>query len=172
MKCFPRKFISQKGFSLVEMILVMTVMTAIAVASASIFQPILDSWALGQTQAETADTVGYAITRMKNEMTQIHDEGCVITATSTRFRFMDDAYLDIDYKISGGNLMRGTNVLVRNVQSITFTYYGSNNAVIATPTVSPSQTNIWAIKISISIMKNGQRKTIETTVHPRNFTWA
>lgn len=163
------KYSCQKGFSLVEMILVTLIMTGVMIGSAAIFKPILDSWAVAQAQSETGDTIGYALQRMKHEISQIHDKATVITATSTQFRFEDTDYRNINYTISGGNLMRDTQILVRNIQSATFTYYDQNNAVIASPTLSPANTNIWMIKISLSILKNGQTKTMETIVHPRNF---
>lgn len=163
------KLKSQKGFSLVEMILVTLIMTGVMIGSAAIFKPILDTWAMAQAQSETSDTIGYALERMKHEISQVHDTGTVITANASQFRFEDTDYRNINYNISGSNLMRDDKVFVRNIQSVTFTYYGQNNAVIASPAVYPSSTNIWAIKISISVVKNGQTKTVETIVHPRNF---
>ncbi len=159
----------QKGFSLIEMILVILVMTGVMVGSAAIFKPILDTWAIAQAQSETSDTVGYALERMKHEISQVRDRGTVIAATASQFRFRDNDDRDINYNISGANFMRDGQVLVRNIQSATFTYYGQDNAAIASPAVSPSSTNIWAIKISVSVLKNGQTKTMETIIHPRNF---
>jgi hypothetical protein len=103
----------------------------------------------------------------------------VITAGDTVFRFTDiHETLDktIKYSLSADQLKRtlydeagaqtSDNILAAGVSSLQFVYYNAAGMQI-TPVLQP--TNLYWVKISITITSGTQSKTLSTMVHPRNI---
>ncbi|GEM_PF-2180985 len=160
---------NQKGHTLIEMVLAITLMSVLISAVSVAFLPVLNTWSLNTPKNEITDAVSYAVGRMASEIAQVKDKTSVAVATSSRFKFTDISSNSIDYTLSGTNLMRNSDIMGRGIQSITFTYYDVNGATIATPTVSPSSTNIWRIVMSVTSQKEGQTQTMDAEIHPRNL---
>ena len=157
------------GFTLVEAILVISVIGILALATAVVIGPVLDTWALDTPLNEATDSTTFTLNRMLNEIAQIKDNTSVLTAEAGRFRFTDVTDTAIDYQISGGNLVRNADILARGVQTLTFTYYDVNGAALAVPAVSPAVTDLWRVQIRVTVQKDGRSVTLDSQVHPRNF---
>ena len=147
-----------------------TLMSLIIGASTLAFQPLLDTWSLVSPLNESTDSSSYALSRISFEVSQVKDANSIVTANAGEFKFTNVSSDSIDYKLSGANLMRNADILARNVQGVAFSYYDINNAAIAAPQVSPSKTNIWRIVVKVTVQKGGQSVTLESGVHPRNFS--
>lgn len=160
---------NQKGHTLIEMVLAITLMSVLVSAVSVAFLPVLDTWSLNSPKNEITDSVSYAVGRMASEIAQVKNQTSVEVATSSRFKFTDVSNNSVDYTLSGTNLMRNANIMGRGIQSITFTYYDVNDATLVTPTVSPSSTNIWRVSMSVTSQKDGQTQTMDASVHPRNL---
>jgi hypothetical protein len=119
-----------------------------------------------------------ALLTMAREIRQIRDNFSVTTASSTELRFSDiHETLDkeIKYSLSGTQLKRtlydenglqtADNILATGVTSLQFVYYDVLGQQI-TPVLSP--TNLYWIKITITVTSGTQTKTLTTMVHPRN----
>lgn len=158
-----------KGFTLIELILTMTLLGILLAASSVAFQPVLDSWATVGSRQEAADEANYSLNRVLGELAQIRDKNSITAATSTNLQFTDINSNSIRFWVSNGNLMRNNDVLARNVQNLAFTYYDVNENVIATPTVSPSATNIWRIRVSFGVREGTQTVSYASDMRPRNF---
>ena len=113
-----------------------------------------------------------AINRIVREIRTVRNNASVTTASSSQFRFIDSANIDIIYSLSSTNLNRtenGTaNLLAENVSSLGFTYYDAAGTIIPSPTVSPT-TNIKRVRINLTLIKNGQTFYLQSDSMPRNL---
>lgn len=160
---------SNRGFTLIEMILVITVVSILAVSAAVGFDPVLDSWVQGQSRGEVAGTLGVALNRMVQEISQMKDANSLTIASAGDFQFTDVNNNVVRYRLSGGQLLRNADVLARDVQSLAFGYWDINDAAIVAPTLSPAATNLWRVSARVSGAKGGQTVTFESHVRPRNL---
>jgi hypothetical protein len=120
-----------------------------------------------------------ALIRMEREMRQVKDKNSISTASATQFQFTDINDNSINFYLSGNNLMRNSDILAVNVQSLKFCYYKNykspnNNQPVCSPecacSVSGSDlTNIYRIVIEIQVTSGGQSNTLKSQVYPRNI---
>lgn len=164
-----KSLLKSSGFSLVEIILALVILGIFSSVASIAFQPVLDSWSLSGPKAEVTQSTLYAVNRMKSEITRIKNAQSIIEATATAFEFTDVDDTTIRYALSGGNLLRNSDILTRGVTGLTFNYWDDTNASLTTPVVAPSDTDIWRIEIKINAAVNGQDLTLATQVHPRNL---
>lgn len=157
------------GYTIIEMVMVITLLGLMVSAAALMFRPVLETWSLDSPQNATTDASAYALSRMAFEISQIKDQANVVIAGAGQIKFTDVSNNSINYWLSGTNLMRNSDILARGIQTFTVKYYDVNSAVITTPKVSPQNTDIWKLTISISNQREDQMVTMETEIHPRNF---
>ncbi len=157
------------GFTLIEMILVISIVGILAAAAAVGFGPVLDSWYEGESRSEAADTLAVSLSRMIEEISQMKDATSVVIAGASDFQFTDINSNSIRYRLSGNQLLRNSDIFARGVTGLTFTYWDINNAALASPTLSPSATNLWRMAVKITVVKNGQTVNLESQIHPRNL---
>ncbi len=160
---------SSHGYTLIEMVMVITLLGLMVSSAALMFRPVLGTWALDSPQNATTDASAYALSRMAFEVSQIKDQAHVVIANSGQVKFTDVSDNSINYWLSGTNLMRNSDILARGIQNFNVKYYDKNNALVTTPKVSPANTDIWKLTLSITNQREGQTVTMETEVHPRNF---
>ena len=163
----------QKGFTLIELIVVITIIGIIAGVTGFILLGVADAWTFKFNRADLLADGRLALNRMTREIREVKDLTSVTTATSSQFRFTNTGNVDITYGLSGSDLDRTvdsvTNVLAQDVSSLSFTYYDSDGDTIATPTVSPSSTDIRRVQIDLALTKNGENVYLQSQSVPRNF---
>jgi len=157
------------GFTLIEMVLVLSVVGLLSAAAAVGFLPVFDSWEQGESRSEAADTLAVALSRMIEEISQMKDAQSVVIAGASDFQFTDVNSNSIRYRLSGDQLLRNSDILARGVQTLTFSYWDINNAAVTSPTLSPAATNLWRMSVTISGVKGSQTVTLESQIHPRNL---
>jgi len=158
-----------RGFTFIEMTLVIVVVGFLGAAAVVGFTPVLNSWTQGESRSEAADTLAVALGRMTEEISQMKDAKSLTIASASDFQFTDVNSNSIRYRLSGNQLLRNSDVLARNVQSLTFSYWDVNNASVASPTLSPSATNLWRMSVKVSATQGGQTVNLESQIHPRNL---
>lgn len=168
-----RSAASPKGthdaFTLIELIMVIVIVGVLTAASSMYIKETMDLWRFLSFRNEVVSQVRLALIRMQREIRLVKDDLSVLTATASRFRFIDLHDNTIDYQLSGSNLMRNSDILAANVTSLTFTYYNNTNTLISTPLVSPNLTDIYRIGITLVIWSGNQTKTLFSQVYPRNL---
>ena len=136
-------------------------------------KPISQLWSLHSFQQDAAYEERLALLRMARDMEGIKDRTSISQATSSAFSFTDVNSVAIAYALSSGTLNRNSVPLVKNVSALQFTYVGltstSVDTAIASPTVSPSSTNIRRIKITLTVTANGHSDSSQIQVNPRNL---
>lgn len=153
-----------KGFTLVEIILAMTLLGITVVATSVLMGRGLDAYNLVNSRTVALDQANYALVRMEKEMTKVSN---INNAHSTLFAFVDSLGNSTDFHLDGTTLFRGNDPLAHNVSSLTFTFYRDNGAT----TTAPPQ--IRRIHIDMTVLADGGNGTIDlrTDVFPRIFIY-
>ncbi len=163
----------KKGFTLIELIIVITIIGIIAGVVGYILLGTVDAWTFKANRNDLLWDGRLAVNRMVREIREIKDLTSVTTASSSQLRFTNINNNSITYSLSGAGLNRtkdGTaNILAQNVSSLSFTYYDSGGASIATPAVSPSATNIKRVRVNLTLTNGGQNFYAQSDSVPRNF---
>ena len=162
-----------RGFTLIELVIVITIIGIIAGIAGFILSGSVDAWIFKINRNDMLWDGRLAIDRMTREIRAVKDRSSIITASSSQLRFIDTNDIDITYTLSSADLNRiesGTsNLLAGNVSGLTLTYYNASGGTIALPTVSPSETDIKRVKINITLTKNGENVYLQSQSVPRNF---
>jgi prepilin-type N-terminal cleavage/methylation domain-containing protein len=161
------------GFTLVELIVVIAIIGIIASIVGFILLGAVDAWTFKITRSDILWDGRLAMERMVREIREIRNLTSVVTANSSQFRFINADDVDITYSVTSTNLNRtedgNANILAADVSSLGFTYYDANGDTIATPAVSPSETNIRRVRINLTLTKNGKNLYLQSEGVPRNF---
>lgn len=160
---------NQRGYTLVELTLATVLVGIMASVGAFGMAPVLDSWVLGSSRSQTANSSYYSIQRMTSEIAQIRNKQSVSTASSTFLGFNDVNNNSVTFTVNGSNLLRNNDILARGIVGLTFTYRDLNDQILATPQVSPSTTDIWRITIEVVQQSGNQQIRMKSDIHPRNF---
>lgn len=153
-----------KGVTLIELIMTITIVGILTAVSSLYIKETIDLWRFLSFRSEAVAQGRTALFRMEREIRQIRDNAAVIAASVSQLRFFDINNVDINFTLSGGDLMRNADILASGASDLTFTYYNSANQAIVNPT-----TDIYRIDISVTIQSGGQSKTLKTQVYPRNL---
>lgn len=181
---------NEKGVTLIEIILSVIIIGIIGIIAAEAFLYSTRSVMTGDAVREATQVNRLAMDRMIREMRNVRNNLCVATATANTFSFVDSNNKTITYSWSGTSgdpLLRTenatTNTIVGSVNSLAFTYYDSADPPVditaLPPTVCASPntcsttvctaTNIWQIKIDLTVISGGETVEIRSQVHPRGF---
>lgn len=159
----------ESGFTLIEMALVIVLVGGLTLAGASAISPMLESWAVAAYRGEAVQDNDYALDRMMGEIAQLRNPQSVLTATMSRFQFVDVNNNTIDFYLTGTNLMRNNDVLARGIQQLVFSYWDVGDTTLANPQVAPAATNIWRVGIALVLQAGEQVITMRSQFHPRNL---
>lgn len=155
---------------MVETAITITIMGVFLSVGMWIFQPVLDSWTLGSARSEAVGGANYALNRMVAEIAQVKDSQSVTTANANTLAFTDVNNNAVQYSLSGGNLLRNGDIFARGVNALSFTYRNVSNQTLATPLVSPSNTDIWRIFVRLDVQADSDVVSMESEIHPRNLS--
>ena len=169
---------NKKGFSLIEMMVVVIILGLIVLGLVTFFTGGAKSWVAGQSQLEAQRNSRQAIDRMVREIR----EGKNITTGSETSITVSVPHFDVNGNIDfcnsvnyywSGNIWypinrivsSGTNVLINNVQSLAFTYFDSSGNL-----VTPENASKVHINLQVDIDRDSNPDiTLNTDVNLRNF---
>ncbi|TBR19605.1 type II secretion system protein [bacterium] len=168
----------KRGFTLIELIMVIVIVGTLTGISSMYIQQIIDLWSSLSFRSEFVNEARSAISRMAREMrnmklrTQAYEP--ITLANASALTFVDSNNNNISYSLSGTNLMRNSNILASSISSLQFCYYNSVNSAVCSPVcgcnvASADFPDIYRIGIKIDISSGGQAKHLESQVYPRNL---
>ena len=169
---------NQKGFSLIEMMVVVVILGLIVLGLVTFFTGGARSWIAGQSQLEAQRNARQAIDQMVREIREGKNitSGSEISITVSVPHFdVDgniDSYNDVNYYWFGNTwdpinriVSSGTNALINNVLSLTFTYFDSSGNP-----VTPESASKVHILLEVDVDKdNNPDITLNTDVNLRNY---
>lgn len=138
---------SIRGFTLVELILTMVIMSILFAFVGTIMYTGLKSYSLVSDRQNAISKARMALNLMADELVVISNPATDITSiSSTSITFVSAEGESVTYSISSQNLMRDANILTDNVGTGTgFTYYTAGGGTTSTPS------QVHRIKIDLAV---------------------
>ncbi|MFA5113057.1 MAG: prepilin-type N-terminal cleavage/methylation domain-containing protein [Candidatus Margulisiibacteriota bacterium] len=156
----------KKGFTLVEAIIVFTLVAILSFGMANFIVTLMRGWVLISSRDAAAGKARAAMNRMLTEIRRTKKPQNITTYTTAELQFLDLSSQTIDYKQTGTNLMRNSDILATNLvtpEGLRFTYLGSTGEVTAV------KNNIRTIRIWLSLYGGTERITLESAARIRNL---
>jgi len=165
--CFTK---NQKGFSLIEMMVVVVILGLIVLGLVTFFTGGAKSWVAGQSQLEAQRNARQAMDRMVREIR----EADYINSSSVLSQIDFNTPFDgsISYSLSeSGDLKRDLNLIINNVQSLAFTYFDNGgNPVATSDTDKESKVSKVHIDLRVDVDQDSKPDiTLNSDVDLRNF---
>ena len=169
---------NQKGFSLIEMMVVVVILGVIVLALVTFFTGGTKSWVAGQSQLAAQRNARQAMDRMVREIR----EGKNITngsetSITVRVPHFDvdgniDSYYSVTYALNNTTIQRDTNPLIDNVLKINgesiFKYYNNDGTKVDPP--PDSTVSKIHINLKVDVDKDDYPDiTLNADVNLRNF---
>ena len=157
---------NQKGFSLIEMMVVVVILGLIVLGLVTFFTGGAKSWVAGQSQLEAQRNARQAMDRMVREIREASD--IMASSTSLEINFNTPWSINLKYSWSGNKwepIYKGTNLLINNVQSLTFTYFDSNGS-----SVTPENASKVHIDLKVDVDRDDKTDVfLNADVNLRNY---
>lgn len=165
---------NQKGFSLIEMMVVVVILGLIVLGLVTFFTGGAKSWVAGQSQLEAQRNARQAMDIM---VRQIREASVVKqNSTSSKIIFKTPWIDELEYSWTGNTwepIYKGTVPLINNVQNLTFKYFNSLGVEIVTlPITVADAPKISKIHIDLKVdvdKDNNPDITLNTDVNLRNY---
>lgn len=152
------------GFTLIELIMVIAILSVIGVFGSQMFLETTEIFLEARNRRDVIQEARYAIERMSREIREDVDATTDITTFSaSTFTYTDPNSNSISFTKSGSNLLRNSDVLAGNVSDLTLAYLKADG------TTASSASDIWRIKISLTVAKDDAAITLQSQVFPRNL---
>jgi len=164
----------RRGFTFVETILAVVVISAIAGVAAKVLITGLDVYALIVNRDDASQRARLAMERMEDEIVFI-GTGDIFSAGNTKLRFRDSGgtstYFSQKNESINGQvipcLFRGSDILAENVVSLDFDYFRSNG----NSTYWPWRVRFINVDMSVEASADAGSIHLRTNVFPRNFMY-
>ncbi len=154
----------QKGFTLLELVLVIVMVGVISVGITKIYAQVLSILLVGQNTSNALSQGRVGMERMIKEIRATRSAVDISVFTSSEYTFIDTDGNSINYKLSGGNLVRNNIALADGISSLTFAYYDKSSNVTA------AAANIAYIKISMNVTQKNTNFTLNSGVYLRDLS--
>jgi len=167
--------INRKGFSLIEMMVALGILSLIIIGLVTFFSGGTRAWVTGQYQLEAQRNARYAIDRMVKEIRGGKNiisgsDGDTIVVSIPDFDTADpDDYYEVTYSLLGTTIQRGTNPLIENVLTgeAIFKYYNNSGTEVTSPDATVSKIHI---NLKVDVDKDDSPDiTLNTDVNLRNY---
>ena len=168
-------FENKKGFSLIEMMVALGILSLIIIGLVTFFSGGTRAWVTGQYQLEAQRNARYAIDRMVKEIRGGKNiisgsDGDTIVVSIPDFDTADpDDYYEVTYSLLGTTIQRGTNPLIENVLTgeAIFKYYNNSGTEVTSPDATVSKIHI---NLKVDVDKDDSPDiTLNTDVDLRNY---
>ncbi len=156
---------SSRGFSIVELAIVIALVSILAGFFVVVINAGIKSSLYQDKQAALMTDSYSALKRMTREIRATRNNASITIFTTSEYSFIDVGGNAIDYKQSGTNLLRNTDVLLTDVTSpggISFTYL--NDTGVATSVAS----TIRLVNIVLAVSSGSNKVKLQSAGRVRN----
>ena len=173
---------NQKGFSLIEMMVVVVILGLIVLGLVTFFTGGTKSWVAGQSQLAAQRNARQAIDRMVREIRESKNvtngsDNISITVNIPNFddKGIITSYNSVTYSLSGGITIKRDNVLLINdvlkkENEAIFRYYQSSETEVIPPVPIDNTVSKIHINLKVDVDKDGNPDvTLNTDVNLRNY---
>lgn len=155
----------QQGFTLIELVMVIVLLTIIAAISSKIISQGLSAYLTGKNAIDAIWQGEFAMERMARNIAQVRSANDIAVQSSSEFSFTDINGNSIDYKLSGSSLLYNTQILADGINSLSFGYYDKNGS-----SVGSSSINLHYVTITLNITQNNTNYTLSRAVYLRDLS--
>ncbi|MCB9854595.1 MAG: prepilin-type N-terminal cleavage/methylation domain-containing protein [Phycisphaerales bacterium] len=174
----------RSGFTLIELVVSMTIGAIISGAAAMLILNASRNRAETAARAELVDTAGAALETMIHYVRQIPQDECPLAATpclngNAQIDAADVSSLEFDsigFRLSGSTIEMSNDSgsswhpLLRDTASLTFTYYNRSGVALGTlPLSAGDRADVRRVTIAISVSRGGEALDLRTSVYLRAF---
>ena len=159
------------GFSLIEMIVVISVVGALAAIAAIPLSMGARAYVTGKELLRVHEMGRAAIWRIERELRDL-DKGQVTTAGAASLAFKDAYQENITFSLAGAQLRRNGAAMADSVSALIFTYYDrANNVLGPLPLDAANRANVYCISVDFSISSGAESYSFRTTIFPRDLRY-
>ncbi|MCK5450821.1 MAG: type II secretion system protein, partial [Candidatus Omnitrophica bacterium] len=115
-----------RGFTLLEAVLIIAILGIIVTAISPLFRTVVEG---RDEQDRRLELLQASRIGMDEMVRNIRTATVFTTANASRIDFENWNAVDIEYKLTGNVLKKDNNVLLENVDNLTFTYYDTEGNV-------------------------------------------
>lgn len=161
---------NQKGFSLIEMMVTLGILSLIIIGLVTFFSGGTRAWVTGQYQLEAQRNARFSMDRMVKEIREGNSISSGSNATSITINYLTSfGKSPVTYSLSGTTISRDTNPLIENVLTgeAIFKYYNNSDTEVTPPDATVSKIHI---NLKVDVDKDDSPDiTLNTDVDLRNF---
>lgn len=166
-----KKCLREKSFTLIELIIVITILGIIAGVGLPLTLQLIDSFSYSLYRRDLSESADAALRRMSREIRRLRDDSSVNIASATTYAFVVNEGT-IQFQLNGNDLERSfdgnTDALISDVSFFSFKYLDDEGSVIAAPLVSPDKTDIKFIEINMTLFSGDNTIYYIDRIRPRN----
>ncbi|MFC1755235.1 type II secretion system protein [Thermoproteota archaeon] len=164
----------KRGFTLVEVIMVMVVLAAIAGIGVASISTATDALSFLTIRSEMDQSADVAMGRMSFEIRRLRDDASISAAGANQFTFTDVDGTSIGYSLVGTDLIRTSSatstsdILASSVSGLVFAYFDYSGNQLVVPVLAPL-TNIRRIQVTITFQSGAYTFDYSSQIRPRNL---
>jgi prepilin-type N-terminal cleavage/methylation domain-containing protein len=163
-----------KGFTLIEIIIVIVLVGILATMAAMIIMQGVRAYSVEQSRSDAHYQARFAMERMAREIREIRSNTAadIPAMTGTTLQYNDINGVQMGFRLNAGNIERTEDngvtwqTLAINITAPggnIFTYLDDTGAVTASPA------SLWLVQKQFTATQGTESIDMQTTVHPRNF---
>lgn len=152
-----------RGFTLIELVLTITLISVIAFIFSSIISTGVDAYFFTSDRKDASQEARVALERMTQELKVIRGAGSIAAAAPDAISFVKLDGEEVNFSLSGTDLVRNGNILADGVTSFALDYYDRAGNETSVPA------DIWRIAIDLETSERNESVRLRTAVHPRNL---
>ena len=159
--------LSERGVTLLELILVMVIMVVLAGAASSMIVYEMDIYTRITSRTEVLQNCQRVVHLMSREIRQIMSPDSIsyASADSLRFDNLNDDPISLNF--TDNQVFRNGQPMVKSVDDFRFRYFDNFGDTLSNPVPNPE--DIRTIVLSLETSINGQPFSVRAKVMPRNF---
>jgi prepilin-type N-terminal cleavage/methylation domain-containing protein len=164
--CQRRK--RQRGFTLIEVIIVVVMVGILASISAVFLVNAVDMWTAQSSWERNVTDGRRALDWLVRELRQIRDSDSLTVADDDNITFVNSSGVTIQFSVSGSDVLHDSDILVGGVSGLTFQYYDdSNNELTNVPLNNGQRKQVWSIQVTLLIPMEPGGGTVDQTMSSR-----
>lgn len=164
------KLKKEDGFTLLESILSAILLSILAMGVVYVFRVANQSFFWYASRSDALHSARHGMNQIQNELSLISSTD-IVTIQNGDFGFYDSTSTEVHYQLGSYDgssaVLRGSNVLIPNAQSLSFTYYNENGST--TSTINDVRKIV--VNLTVNAENNNGTINLSTTIYPRSFMY-